>query len=242
VGSKPHVLPPVLSPPMRPFSRTHRPREVQKDYTVYRDCLRWEFGFLCGVCLLHERDWAWYGTQDSALMHIEHVAPRSSAPLLVAKYDNLVYVCGRCNGARSDKPVLDGGGRRLLDPTVDAWGAHFHMHGGELRPNPGDADAAYTEEAYDINGRRKVELRLRRQRTLEVLLQLPEIATANSVAPAFLKLCAPEWEANLRAYGFMPDDVPKTCRCADARFLVTPPEIDRQLVDVARILAWLSSL
>src|SRR5262245_60722814 len=43
---------------------------------------------------------------------------------------------------------------------------HFQRAGDSLRPVPGDVDAAYTEEAYDLNDPRKLEVRRLRAEAL----------------------------------------------------------------------------
>jgi hypothetical protein len=48
------ILPPVTQPWPQVIVRQHKPPEAK--YKTYRACLRWEFGFSCAFCLLHETD------------------------------------------------------------------------------------------------------------------------------------------------------------------------------------------
>lgn len=52
------ILPPVTLPPRQPTTRRHEPKAAfgAEGYQAYRACLRWEFGFTCSFCLMHEAD------------------------------------------------------------------------------------------------------------------------------------------------------------------------------------------
>src|SRR5262249_26908520 len=69
-----------------------------------------------------------------------------------------LYVCRLCNTARSNRPVIDAEGRRLLNITVDTWADHFFLDGFRLHPVAGDLNAEYTAEAYDINEPRRLAI------------------------------------------------------------------------------------
>src|SRR4051812_19451819 len=104
--------------------RRHTP-SPSKDYRAYRACLRWEFGFSCAFCLLHEADIVAAGTEGWGVMAIEHFVPQSHAPDLVNVYSNCFYVCTLCNSARGDRPNQAPDGANLLNPCDDPWNELF---------------------------------------------------------------------------------------------------------------------
>lgn len=158
------MLPPQTHPPTEPIRRRHTPPRLR--YRAYRACLRWEFGFTCSFCLLHEADLVEEGARASGLTTIEHHIPKSADETLIDTYENCFYACRYCNRARGIAPVAQAA-QRLLDPCSVAWAEHFVVSGDELRPRPGDADAAYTHEAYGIDAPRKVAYREARRRRID---------------------------------------------------------------------------
>jgi hypothetical protein len=196
--------------------------------------VRWEFGFTCAFCLLHESDLTAHGIEGTGLMGIEHFVPVSQADEKVNDYGNCFYACRFCNGARATAPAMASGTRRLLNPCDDAWGVHFQLgEENRLLPRSGDADAAYTEEVYDLNDGRKVEIRSWRRERLEELLKVLYEAPAS--AQELVALCSfvepvPErelllrtaqglWEdarralLDLRRFSAIPRDAAMSCRC-----------------------------
>src|SRR5881628_3580589 len=139
------ILPPSTRLPTQPLRRRHEPS--LSTYRAYRSCLRWEFGFSCAFCLLHEADFIGSGLHSGVFV-VEHFESRSRSPSLSNSYENLFYACGLCNRARGAKPVLDTVGRRILNPTEVAWSEHFRLEHDEIQPLPGDRDASYTVEVY----------------------------------------------------------------------------------------------
>ena len=79
------ILPPTTAP-RGPIRRVHRPKQYagKRGYEKYRRCLRWEFGFTCSFCLLHESDFhvglAAIPAAGSGLFTIEHLLARSTNP------------------------------------------------------------------------------------------------------------------------------------------------------------------
>lgn len=247
------LLPAQTIPADEVLVRRHDPRLVKKDYTVFRDCLRWEFGFSCAICLLHERDIVAYESEGWGITQIEHLVPRSLDDDLVGSYGNLIYICRLCNVARSDTPQIDDEGRRLLDPTRDVWADHFVLKDDELAPLDGDVDAAHTEDVYNINDARKVKLRrIRRERTNDIasLIRSAEMdlswhhrstgrlgaASTPGSAEAVLR-CRERLEILYRRRRsdlaeWVPSDAPKDCRCGRANARSLPPPYLRQVVEV----------
>jgi len=87
--------------PVGTHTRKHGPGGYAS-YEQYRDWLRDEFAFRCLLCLRREQ---WLGR--TAQFHIDHVKPQIAAPKGVRDYDNLVYLCARCNEVKSDWCVPD---------------------------------------------------------------------------------------------------------------------------------------
>lgn len=155
------ILPPVTEPPSQPFGRRHRPRPARGKYGYkrYRPCLRREFGFTCGFCLVHENDLSGgKGVQRRGLTTVEHLVLQKDDPARANDYSNCYYACRFCNGARGKQPHRRDS-VRLLDPCADAWADHFILHGFQLVPREGNQNAVYTQRVYQLNDPRKLEMR-----------------------------------------------------------------------------------
>jgi len=93
---------------MEPFdypSACHQRRHGPRGYgqpASYRPWLRDEFSFRCVYCLIREQWGRVTGEFD-----VEHFRPQAMNPDLAAAYDNLLYACSRCNGAKGDRGVPD---------------------------------------------------------------------------------------------------------------------------------------
>ena len=87
--------------PHTPHSRKHGP-EGYGDYASYRDWLRDEFSFRCVYCLYREQ-WGIF----SGSWHLDHITPQKVNPHLKLIYDNLLYVCIRCNLTKGARIVPD---------------------------------------------------------------------------------------------------------------------------------------
>ena len=244
------VLAPRTTPPSKPIERDHTPRDGS--FRLYRDCLRWDFGFTCPFCLLHESDLVEHGAHGTGLTTVEHRVPQSEAPRMRNKYQNCYYACVYCNRARSNRPITDSTKRSLLDPCTHAWAEHFYLEGDELVPSDGDGDAAYTREAYDLNAPRKVTTRrfrriaqldrlrlMREQRPalefLNGLIRKPDLAEqreelvklAREIRRRF-RIAAVESQR----YRVIPTDAPTDCRCNDRSDYRIPASIFEQSVEV----------
>lgn len=156
------ILPRRTLPSPTRVDRRHRPTRAKHryGYRAYRACLRWEFGFTCAFCLLHEADLAEHGAEGLGLLGIEHFRPVSSGREGVNEYDNCFYCCRLCNEARAAAPGAGPQGARLLNPCSTPWGRSFQVTDDDcLQPPPDDADALYTAAVYDLNDPRKITLR-----------------------------------------------------------------------------------
>lgn len=246
------VLPPVTQPPEAPIPRRHRPRPAGR-WGQYRSCLRWDFGFTCAFCLLHDAD-VHGGLPGEGLggTTVEHVIARSTDPSLAAEYENCVYACRWCNRSRSAHPT-EHEGVRLLDPTRVAWGDHFVARTDTLVPADGDPDARATHRAYSLDDPRKVGRRRVRRELVSDRLRL--IVRQGAEFTELLQLADTLWRRDpgrfgrvmreirrlrhdagraledLRRYEAVPGDAPRTCRCPPFE-LSLPEYLDRQLVEV----------
>jgi hypothetical protein len=239
------TLPEVTRPWRGPIHRTHTPRRSQ-DYQAYRSCLRWEFGFSCAFCLLHEADIAAAGGEGWGVMAVEHFVPRSQAPDLVNEYSNCFYICALCNGTRGDQANRAPNGSELLNPCDCDWSEHFAAADDQVRPvDEADGDAAYTCEAYDFNDPRKV--RARRMRRLVIHQCREFLATVETVNEDLLLAHAVETvdtqavemaqslaamrrlaTLELLRYQAIPDDRPTACLCGDTSRHRLPSVLDEQ--------------
>ena len=162
------IMPPVTLPWNQAILRRHQP--PPSEYTRSRDCLRWEFGFSCAFCLLHESDLSALGVEGLGIIQIEHFAPQSRHPERINEYSNLFLICRLCNVARGAMENLGPDGSMLLDPCTVTWDEHFQVVNNRLLPVGGDPDAIYTCETYNFNDSRKVKGRRLRRVVIEECL------------------------------------------------------------------------
>lgn len=239
------IIPPSTEPPETAIKRRHTPpkAEGRYGYRTYRSCLRWEFGFSCAFCLLHESDFSSHGAERLGLMWIEHHITLSASKESANDYENCFYSCRLCNRDRSFAPIVDGQGRRLLNPCSDAWAEHFELVGDELRPLPGDADAGYTHAAYNLDDPRKVMMRRSRREVLTACLALfregyPKIqaliesADPKGVSAAReLRECVKLAAKQLERHIAIPKDA-GDCRCERRSDPSLPKELETQTIVV----------
>jgi hypothetical protein len=98
-----------------PHKRKHGPHGYSR-YTSYKAWLRDEFDFRCVYCLFRET----WSPQGQAAFCVDHVLPKRQFPDQINRYDNLVYVCARCNALKED---VDLG----LDPCQIPLGEHVYV-------------------------------------------------------------------------------------------------------------------
>lgn len=245
------ILPPQTRPPQAPTFRRHQPQPAGR-FAAYRACLRWDFGFTCPFCLLHEAD-LYGGLPGEGLgaTTVEHRVLRRDDASRQNDYENCLYACRLCNRSRSVLPLTESGAY-LLDPTASAWGAHFECETDLLRPFDGDPDAAYTHRAYELDDPRKVlRRRVRRELVSDRTLLLEdlrvELATLQERLNASqgqesraslldqlerIRSDARRALADLERYLALPVDAPQSCRCQSSRYHSLPDELERQLVEV----------
>ena len=106
------------------------------DYRRYKCDLRKDFAGRCGYCDAMDE---WFGGRRGA--HIDHFAPKSKFPTLETQYDNLVYSCPICNGAKSDTwvgnnaSIPNNGSQGFVDPCRAEFDKHLARRWtGEIVP------------------------------------------------------------------------------------------------------------
>ena len=248
------LLPLRTQPPTSKIDRVHTPSSAagRFGYKEYRACLRWEFGFTCAFCLLHESDLAEFGAEGWGIMGIEHFDPVEAGGELNS-YPNCFYACRLCNGSRARSPVVNRLGQRLLHPCGEVWADHFRSTpDGKLLPSVGDSDAAYTHTAYDLDDPRKVEIRQARLERIGESLQAlkdgpglleslmdrlkgePQDESADLLRVAEgVRKSIESAAGTIRRYAAIPRDADLSCRCGRNDHHRIPIGLAEQLLDIA---------
>jgi hypothetical protein len=230
--------------------RRHTP--ARGDYTTYRDCARWDFGFTCSLCFLHESDLSEGGAEGTGLIWLEYHELKSVAEGRRDEYANCLLSCRFCNNGRAALPRRDSQtGATLLDPTRDAWALRFRSDGGSIRVrHADDRDAEHTWEAYGLGDERKAALRDNRARRFALfrsaesdfleLVPALLVKAEQSADPREVEACLRvaralerTYEASLaevKRYLATPQDAPSSCRCMGPREL--PDWLERQTQEV----------
>lgn len=244
------LLPLRTQPPQTPTYRRHNPSYLARKggYQEYKPCLRWDFGFICAFCLLHEVDICPQGTSGLPVFSAEHLELQSTDDQKANDYGNVVYACSFCNTARRSKPRVTPEAR-LLDPTKDVWAQHFRNQENYLVPQEHDADAIYTHEAYDLDDDRKVARRETRYETLSANVKIikegsaflkelfdrvgknPDkffIETTRQLRASILQALK-----NLEPYAAIPKDAPTQCRCRTRDMHSLPEEFAKQIMQIS---------
>jgi len=242
------VLPPVTAPWQEALSRRHTPPALS--YEQYRPCLRWEFGFSCAFCLLHESDIVNAGVEGWGLTQIEHFVPQSHDPSRRDDYTNLFYICRRCNLERGSRRNEGPNGETLLNPCDDAWGRHFEVVLDEIHPrDEEDENATYTRNAYGLNTPAKVKIRSMRRRMVGRCKRLLErwagigdrlldfAVEKRAIEGVDLAQDLAEMRRlilfSLYRYEAIPNDRDVTCRCNEPSLCTLPKVLDEQTLTVS---------
>ena len=100
--------------PFRYPAQVHVRRHGPSGYKHHRGFGPWlrdEFEFRCVFCLRREQ---W---DRASSLEVDHFQPTSHKPSGKLDYDNLIYVCARCNAAKGARTVLSPT-QGLLDETA----------------------------------------------------------------------------------------------------------------------------
>jgi len=114
---------------VQPFREVHPKRtciEKHENYRFYKSILRTDFNKHCGYC--DDWDFVCGGARG---FHIDHFRPKKKFEHLENDYNNLVYACPYCNGAKSDdwpsnaeQPIADDKG--YVDPCDNGFTSLFN--------------------------------------------------------------------------------------------------------------------
>lgn len=246
-----NLLPDVTALPVEPLPRTHAPPKTK--YENYRNCCRWDFGFTCSLCFLHESDFIECGAEGAGLIWIEHHELKSEDESQRDVYGNCILSCRFCNNNRSTRPLTDPEtGGELLDPTSATWAAYFFLD-NELVMRPLfdlNEDADYTSRAYLLDDSRKTKLRHNRRRRLaafkaaedDCVSRLPRllVLAEQTTDPTDSQLLVETAErmvttyrealTEIIRYEMIPEDKPERCRCDVAGAL--PPWLSGQSQEI----------
>lgn len=243
------ILPPQPQLPIVPIQRRHSPKPTtgKRGYQEYRPCLRWDFSFSCGFCLLHELDFITAGIQGLPIFTAEHLQLQSECDSKINDYTNVINCCTWCNNARRAKPI-NKDGHRLLDPTEDAWGDYFRVEENRIIPLVEGGDASYTHKAYRLDDDRKLALREGRRNTIassirqieEWMFHLEELKVWSEQYPADrpkfqliarqTRVAIYETCLELKKYTPIPPDAPSKCQCETTEMHCLSAEFLSQLV------------
>jgi len=248
------ILPPTTQPPNAPTPRLHAPApgRGRRGYLRFRQCLRWDFGFTCAFCLLHESDLTAHGAEGTGLFWIEHLVPQSAGSQgrrLRHVYPNCFYSCHYCNNGRRAAALTNSQGLRILDPTASAWSSHFQRKGRDLAALT--ANAEYTRDVYRIND--VIRDRYRRDREEKIsecltllreapsrregmvrLLRNPTLTTADvsdlTRVMALLDSAVVRARQDLARFEATPKDAATRCKCSAPRPYSMPPALASQFL------------
>lgn len=249
------ILPRRTLPPFVKVERRHSPSKVRHrdGHRAYRSCLRWEFGFSCAFCLLHESDFAEHGAEGLGLLGVEHFSPVSTDPARAGDYENCFYCCRLCNGVRARIPITGDDGCRLLNPCGEIWADHFQVEDDDrLQPRQNDLDALYTAFIYDLNEPCKVNMRRARRERIDeaqellsggpaivaLLLKTSECAVSAGESEALLAAAKSFEQQMLRArralerHAAVPPDAVNACRCGEISCCALPLWLEAQTWDL----------
>lgn len=197
--------------PTDPLKRRHRP-PVRSDYHLYRPCLRNDFGFRCVYCQSHEAEVGPglpYGGFD-----VEHHKPKQKFRALTSRYDNLLWACRTCNGAKRDtwpSPKEEAQGYRFVDPSRERLSDHIELRGTQLiaLTRPGE----FTIDELELNLGVHVQRRARRLRLTKLVAWLEAvIERPGRPVPASARDYLKEARNSL---GLLPPwDAPNSCLCS----------------------------
>jgi len=250
-------LPSATQPWGKKIERRHDPKPGS--YPRFKSCIRWEFGFSCAFCLLHEADLLPAGTWGWTIMQIEHSIARSKDVSLADVYTNCYYICERCNKSRGASPNQDDENNELLNPCNVSWEDYFERVGDELRPRAHSSSARYTWESYDLDDPSKVKIRERRRIWIEahaaaileifemepaLIDQLVESSEVDTVAELLKLIDAARGVRkalylllhNLRQFRPIPEDRDIPCQCRHTQDYSLPEVLAEQTVDLGDLL------
>ena len=210
---------------------------VSGDYTSYRNCCRWEFGFCCALCFVHEGDLVEDGAEGTGLVWIEHSELKSVQDDRRDDYSNCFLSCRFCNNGRGTRPSVEPkSGAKLLNPTTASWSECFVVGADYVMTerDSTDKNARHTRVSYALDLKTKAA---RRARRADRFLAVRKAATAvETLVPRLLEKAQTSASedkrlvleaarslidaydrarAEVARYVAVPVDAPSKCRCSD---------------------------
>lgn len=100
---------------------------------------------------------------------VEHIRPKSRRPDLVVAWENLIFACARCNGAKHD--YYDEAAP-LINPYVDEPAEHLMFAGALIRHKPGSDLGRRSWQRLELQRAGLVERRGQRLLSVSVLIDV----------------------------------------------------------------------
>jgi hypothetical protein len=204
--------------PSEPLRRSCRPPSVG-DYDRYRSCLRKDFSFRCVYCQSHETEvgpGAKYGGFE-----IEHFKPQEKFSALATRYDNLLWACRACNGAKWHKwPSAEeiARGYEFVDPSRDVLGDHLELYNQRVVPKT--TAGAYMVDEIDLNSpihryrRERRTTATKRFRSVDALANAAR--DAGTLSPERLNELLQDLQSiRSEILPTAPHDAPSSCLCEE---------------------------
>lgn len=157
MGGKLKGTPDPFAYPATPIKRKRGPLGYQ-NYDSYREWLRDDFAFRCVFCLRREQ---WEIMR--ATFAIDHFIAQCRDSNKILDYDNLLYICGSCNSAKSN--------HFLCDPCEVALGKCLVVHNdGTIIATNEDGQALI--EILRLDNEDYTQYRYRTIRTIRALAEV----------------------------------------------------------------------
>lgn len=148
----------VFEYPEKRLQRRHGPQGYLR-HESFRPWLRDEFTFQCVYCLNRE-SWG----QVTGDFEVDHFLPQSIHPDKKLNYENLVYACRRCNGAK--------GNGIIADPFYSLHTESIRCQNGEVTGK--SLEAQRTIRVLDLNSPNMIRWRLLFAQIVDLALEHDE--------------------------------------------------------------------
>ncbi len=200
-------------------ARTHRPPRA-RPYEEYRSCLRLETQYVCVYCLSSEVEVAPKSVYGG--FEIDHFVPQAEQRNLRNYFENLMWACRACNGAKGNTWPSEAerqAGFVFLDPYAVDLQDHVRIVGHEVTAVGDSTAGQYTIDEVNLNSalhvmRRKTrEEAMTRLTTLEQALAVLSASASAAQAPKVANVGTEIAALMATLEGAAPWDAPKACLC-----------------------------